>query len=995
MSKDPKGRRAQQLILSRRLLCLVLSTALSGISMPARAWKVDVHVWVAAEVLKDAADGNILISAGDAGDKEFSLDLPRSYAAAIRAHPRLYLLGSLGPDAFPDVMGGQLVIHPSYPGGWGTADWLRRLLSKRNISSEELAFTLGYLSHAAADTFAHTFVNRYAGDLFQAFDHPTAATRHIYIEGLVSKYMPPISFRRLGGSGDAASLLRRGGRIEFPEELIRDSMLLDGEAAKQFERGGAVHLSLAYGLYRDLGNFVEEGGPLEQLQVKIKKFVAELYLGVPIDERIVEELNRLENEITDKLNDAAADLKPILDRLNSELAEIEGMPDKLAEESLKVAVDAAVELAKLQAQLNSWQNRAHQLQNQIDDLVRRGAHEVRKWACSDRKEAIFGLGACIGWGWVITATGHFTELRNRLEAANNMVSQYVAGVATQREKLKNAISSGMTVLRHRHELNRLARGAVIAMATDKPFGDGMRNRFLRWYESIPVALVEFTRANAATIVNTVDPAIVGSFDPERPGLMDPLRNWIICYGPTFLSVPAALGDQVCAGIEGVGTIKDDINEFEKRVGEVLPPLGDALRLKKEILTEIEKIKAKVLDQTILEGLKAFDSVTDAKAASFYEALATDITPAKVNEAMSHDKSGQQLLRIPDTAQRIMKELALNAKGHVDPNRFPAIYNSIILSKLALLDAGGLQRLARLAGVNYSSVYKNGLYGDGSPQTQNILFGFLRSIDGNHQWQELAPPHPRATHTGYDEADFKQRRSDPENFGYGYRDEGCTRIRGMRFWVDPTARDLVFKQIFRGKITLGIDEPDALGSEFPRVLPDRYPDLYDEADGWYVDAIGWPGREQGQVVLRLTGTGRADRSVELLVPGQERIQVKIDATGRLDVSQKVPQHTLPARIELVEIGGADALRYSFNIGCDGKGVQMGVDQAPAIVVEQGDNLWRISQRITGDGRRYPEIVAANSAEIADPNLIYPHQMFQSPWPVPFSMSVNAAVEAAAQ
>ncbi|RWO88583.1 zinc dependent phospholipase C family protein [Mesorhizobium sp.] len=976
-------------ITSAKLFLLICVALTYGIEH-AMAWKVDAHVWVAAEVYKDAVDGRITVGAGD---KKFTVDLPRRYTAAIRAHPRLYLLGSLGPDAFPDVLGGQIVIHPSFPGGWGTSDWLRRLLSKPNLTSEELAFSLGYLSHAAADTFAHTFVNRYAGDLFQAFEHPTAATRHIYIEGLVSKYLPPISVPRLGPPRDAASLLRGGRRIVFPEALIRDQILLNGEAAKQFERGGALHLSAAYGLYRDLGNLTEQDGPLDQLQSKIKDFVAELYLGIPIDDRITQQLNKLENEITDKLNDAAADLKPILDDLNTDLAEIEGMPDKLAEESLKVAVDVAVEFAKLQRELDRWRSRANQLQNQIDDLTARGLDTVEKKVCSEWGVVLFGPAACLATKNIRVASVEITEFRNRLSAAATMISKSLAEVEAKREDLKDAISSGMAVLRERHELNRLARGAVIAMATDRPFGDGIRNHFLRWRDSIPIALVEFTRANAATIVNTVDPAIVDSFDPERPGLMDPLRDWLVCYGPVFLSVPATIGKQVCGGIEGVGTLKDKISEFEKKVGEVLPPLGDALRLKKEILTEIEKIKAKVLDEAMLQSLKAFDNVANAKTASFYEALATDITPSKVNQAMSTDDSGQRLPIIPDAAQRIIEELALNPNGRIDPDNFPAIYNSIVLTKLALLDANGLQRLARLAGVPDSSIYRNGLYGDGSLQAQNVLFGFLRSIDGNHQWQELAPPHPRDTEKGFDNSDFEQRRDDPENFGYGYRDAGCTRERGMRFWVDRVAREVVFKRIFRGRITSGIDEPQALGSGFSTALRAGYPDLYDQADGWLRDAIDW-NQVQASLNLQLTGTGPAGHKIEVLVPGQNRVPIEIDAAGHLNVVMTVPGYLLPARIELVEIGGRSSLHYAFDIGCDGTPVQMGGEFTPMVIVDRGDNLWRISQRIVGDGRRYPELVQANAGEIADSDLIYPGQVLQSPWSMPFAIMVEAVKESAA-
>jgi hypothetical protein len=59
-------------------------------------------------------------------------------------------------------------------------------------------------------------------------------------------------------------------------------------------------------------------------------------------------------------------------------------------------------------------------------------------------------------------------------------------------------------------------------------------------------------------------------------------------------------------------------------------------LKTEILSEIEKLKKKVMDRAILEGLKAFDSVADARTAGFYDALATKVTAEKVNKIMTDD-----------------------------------------------------------------------------------------------------------------------------------------------------------------------------------------------------------------------------------------------------------------------------------------------------------------------------------------------------------------------
>ena len=47
------------------------------------------------------------------------------------------------------------------------------------------------------------------------------------------------------------------------------------------------------------------------------------------------------------------------------------------------------------------------------------------------------------------------------------------------------------------------------------------------------------------------------------------------------------------------------------------------------------------------------------------------------------------------------------------------------------------------------------------------------------------------------------------------------------------------------------------------------------------------------------------------------------------------------------------------------------------VTRGDSLWRISRTIYGEGTRYTEIYDANSAQIRDPDLIYPGQVLVVP------------------
>ena len=53
----------------------------------------------------------------------------------------------------------------------------------------------------------------------------------------------------------------------------------------------------------------------------------------------------------------------------------------------------------------------------------------------------------------------------------------------------------------------------------------------------------------------------------------------------------------------------------------------------------------------------------------------------------------------------------------------------------------------------------------------------------------------------------------------------------------------------------------------------------------------------------------------------------------------------------------------------------------VIIQPGNNLWRIARVIYGDGFRYADIYEANKGQIRDPDLIYPGQIFTTPGVVP--------------
>jgi nucleoid-associated protein YgaU len=76
------------------------------------------------------------------------------------------------------------------------------------------------------------------------------------------------------------------------------------------------------------------------------------------------------------------------------------------------------------------------------------------------------------------------------------------------------------------------------------------------------------------------------------------------------------------------------------------------------------------------------------------------------------------------------------------------------------------------------------------------------------------------------------------------------------------------------------------------------------------------------------------------------------------------------------GGAATVSIPGNVRSMDPGTIV-VPEINTAIVARGDNLWRISRRIYGQGTRYSVIYDANQAQIRNPDRIYPGQLFVLP------------------
>lgn len=103
-----------------------------------------------------------------------------------------------------------------------------------------------------------------------------------------------------------------------------------------------------------------------------------------------------------------------------------------------------------------------------------------------------------------------------------------------------------------------------------------------------------------------------------------------------------------------------------------------------------------------------------------------------------------------------------ARATFDTGSFHAFHDTAVMSKLILLSGDGLNQLAAAMGVS------GRLYTSSNPLNDNVMIGWIRSIDGEYQWRSNS-----------------LRSGEDRSFGFGT----------MPLWEDCQARDLVFRRIF--------------------------------------------------------------------------------------------------------------------------------------------------------------------------------------------------------
>jgi hypothetical protein len=741
------------------------------------AFKVDTHVWVGQQVINDLEDDGKLTIKLDGKSVDFII--PTDVKNAILSNKAAYLMGNIGPDAVPDAVVGQVVIHPGVENevyqniGWKTNKWLEYLLANSKDDPTAKAFAYGFVGHAAADTFAHTYVNQYAGDIFRIFDNETLVEqRHIILEGFISKFTPPLKDWQ-GNPIDKSwqNIVNSAEYIKFVKEKLIYNAQVQGEYKKV---PGAGHLVAVTEFKKGIHNLAgqEIWHDIDVLVAQIVAACFDIQLTKEEAAKLVNELQPvmpvINEEIPDAVQDANRDFYRAVARFDAKVFK-----------NLTTAVDKMKSSEeKLLSKHQDWRRKLTEI------LAIPGCPKIPvpytkcKWYGCYIKTRWVDDPVCKHTRQLIADTNELTlsaveSLEDQLFELNDSLRRDTIAAHTE-------LSKAMVAVQEIHE--SITDFAQVFGTTVSP----IQSYLLNWEMEVDLAIDAYVTAASQTMLNTMDP----NTDPTQP-----LRTWFDCYGKSMIGAPIVISG--CKFKANIAQIKKAIDTnllILDRLGSLgtgLPGPHELKMLQDQLMDDLtEKLKDEV-------GEALVDKYLPDEVKELVDLFAVDVNDTSLNHFFTKpDQSQKGLVMIGDMASRVRAEMH-EMNGVFDPNEYAVIYNAVVLAKLALVDWYNFESLAIEATSTDYQQYRGYLY--------NIVAQSLGSIDGNHQWMPTPPPYPRMK-TTYSTVNYSYS-SLPDDIGFV-------------LWSGDM-RDKIFRKVFKGPISPGIDSPSVIGmSNLPHL--EAYP-----------------------------------------------------------------------------------------------------------------------------------------------------------------------------
>jgi nucleoid-associated protein YgaU len=130
-------------------------------------------------------------------------------------------------------------------------------------------------------------------------------------------------------------------------------------------------------------------------------------------------------------------------------------------------------------------------------------------------------------------------------------------------------------------------------------------------------------------------------------------------------------------------------------------------------------------------------------------------------------------------------------------------------------------------------------------------------------------------------------------------------------------------------------------------------------------------------IRFSGTAPPQASVRIYVDNAPAGAVVADSAGHWTLSPM--NEVVPGvhRLRLDQLSGQGQVAQRLELPFQREALALAQVADGQVVVQPGQNLWRLARRMYGSGIRYTVIFMANRDQIRDPRLIYPGQVFDTP------------------
>ncbi|WNO08328.1 zinc dependent phospholipase C family protein [Teredinibacter sp. KSP-S5-2] len=347
---------------------------------------------------------------------------------------------------------------------------------------------------------------------------------------------------------------------------------------------------------------------------------------------------------------------------------------------------------------------------------------------------------------------------------------------------------------------------------------------------------------------------------------DILEEWLICEGVKMAGVTPFTSELLCAGKINIDNIQKGIHKWTEEIDQFATEFSTSIGIPEDMVITKTKIDTVMKDAAKDFAIQQLKEIEEFKVlVSLYDGT------IDMDDQFSTTLQQNNYLtfnQITDPfSNRMIQEMHVQ-NGYFDKNKFAPAYNAIVLAKLSLLDASELNRLVSIAG-GHSGKYGSTLFDDSaykaylqSPVNQihkdeknldkllqfiadayeiydedswvsdglnfiseyydpaayndneriadpfNILFGSVRTLDGDHQWLEEPPRH------------IRKDGKDPMHLGNLSYSPRLEQGKGFRLYQDDLARKNVFNRIFIGPNVAAIQVPYRYGLK--PVIPSSYP-----------------------------------------------------------------------------------------------------------------------------------------------------------------------------